>query len=84
MLTLNLLGALLIIGGVVHIAWTAIRRGGMSDPGRSPNDTVGRTLEPDRRGLGFLSWKANWPGLLMVAAGGLMLLLPALVATPAP
>jgi len=32
------------------------------------------TLEPSRRGLGFLGLSKNWPGLLMVGAG-LMLLL---------
>ena len=75
MLTLNLIGALLLLGGVVYMAWAAIDRGRMSDPGPSPNDGVRRTLEPAHRGLGFLGLKANWPGLAMLAVGALLLLL---------
>ena len=34
----------------------------------------GPTLEPSRRGLRFLGITANWPGLLMLAAGAVLLL----------
>ena len=78
MLVFSLTGALLIVCGVVYMARTAIRRGRMSDPHANPGDTVDVTLEPRHRGFGFLAWKANWPGLLMVAVGALMLLLPLL------
>jgi hypothetical protein len=50
----------------------------MSDPKFNPNDTA-RTLEPRHRGLRFLGLRANWPGLLAIAIGGLMLLLPLLM-----
>lgn len=71
-----LLGALLIIGGVVYMARAAIFRGRMSDPGPNPNDTTRPTLEPRHRGVGFLGLKANWPGLLMIIVGALLLLGP--------
>jgi hypothetical protein len=47
----------------------------MSDPHIDPSDD-GPTLEPRHRGLRFLGLKANWPGLLLVAIGAIMLLLP--------
>ena len=64
MLTIELLGALLLHVGLVYMAWTAINRGRMSDPAVTPNDAGKRTLEPRHRGLGFLGWRANWPGLV--------------------
>jgi hypothetical protein len=74
MFTIELVGALLVLGGVVCMAWAAIRRGRMSDPAATPSDGGKRTLEPHHRGLRFLGRKANWPGLVMVAIGGLLLL----------
>ena len=44
-----------------------------------PGDTVDRTLEPRHRGVGFLGLGANWPGLLMMAVGALLLLVPTLL-----
>jgi hypothetical protein len=67
---------MLIFAGVVYMAGAAIYRGRMSDPHIDPREDAA-TLEPRHRGLRFLGWKANWPGLLMVVAGGVMLLLPA-------
>jgi hypothetical protein len=74
-LALRLIGALLIICGVVQLARTAINRGRLSDPGADPGDG---TLEPRHRGVGFLGFAANWPGLAMMAAGALILLVPAI------
>jgi hypothetical protein len=74
MLTIRLIGALLILCGVVFMAGAAVYRGRMSDPHPNPHDTAAPTLEPRHRGLGFLGLKANWPGLLMIVIGGLMLL----------
>jgi hypothetical protein len=73
MIGIDLLGAILLLGGLVHMAWAAINRGRMSDPGPNPNDGGKRTLEPRHRGLGFLGWRANWPGLILAALGGLLL-----------
>jgi hypothetical protein len=78
-----LIGALLFAGGIVYMAGAALNRGRLSDPApaRTPDDsyatipaTQGPTLEPSRRGLGFLGLASNWPGLLMMAAGAVLLL----------
>jgi hypothetical protein len=74
MLTVGLIGALLFACGIVYTAVAAMRRGRMSDP-RS-NDTASETLEPRHRGLGFLGWKANWPGIVMLVLGAMLLLAP--------
>lgn len=82
-MTLILIGALLFMGGVIYMAGAALTRGRLSDPApvhaapdsRTPNlATPGPTLEPQRRGLRFLGLGANWPGLLMIAAGAVLLL----------
>jgi hypothetical protein len=61
------LGALLVFGGVLYVGRATIRRGSLSRPGRD-------TLEPPRRGLGFLGLEANWPGVLLMAIGAILLL----------
>jgi hypothetical protein len=65
------LGALLIVGGVLYMAGAAIFRGRLSDPHTTPAGV--RTLEPPRRGLRFLGLGANWPGLVLVAIGVIMM-----------
>ncbi|RRI05900.1 hypothetical protein EH240_05030 [Mesorhizobium tamadayense] len=72
-MTVILIGALLIVAGVVYMADAVLRRGRLSDPAPSPAKP-GPTLEPRRRGLGFLGLTQNWPGLLMVAIGVVLLL----------
>ncbi|WP_434722740.1 hypothetical protein [Mesorhizobium sp. RIZ17] len=76
-----ILGALLTVAGIVYMAGAALRRGRLSDPAPTTPDrpapnlaTPGPTLEPRRRGLGFLGLSQNWPGLLMMAVGILLLL----------
>ncbi|MGX5849936.1 hypothetical protein ACWGTO_22940 [Mesorhizobium sp. PL10] len=78
-----LIGALLTVAGVVYMAGAVLRRGRLSDPAPvsatpdapTPNlATTGPTLEPRRRGLGFLGLSQNWPGLLMMAVGVILLL----------
>jgi hypothetical protein len=67
------IGALLMIAGVVYMAGQALWRGRLSRPRQSLPGGV--TLEPERReaaaGLGF---KANWPGLALLALGAVLLL----------
>ena len=65
------LGALLVLGGVLYMARSAIWRGSLSGPGSSR--PVRGTLEPPRRGLGFLGFGTNWPGILMMATGAVLL-----------
>ena len=60
------LGALLVLGGVLYMARATIWRESLSRP-------TGDTLEPPRRGLGFLGLEANWPGILLMAVGAILL-----------
>ncbi|MER9234833.1 hypothetical protein NKI56_22485 [Mesorhizobium sp. M0622] len=78
-----LIGALLTVAGLVYMAVAAVMRGRLSDPtpfstarhSPTPNlATPGPTLEPRRRGLRFLGLSQNWPGLLMMAVGVILLL----------
>jgi hypothetical protein len=66
------LGALLVLGGILYMARTAIWRGPLS--GRGDSFQPARdTLEPPRRGLGFLGVGTNWPGLVLLAIGAVLL-----------
>lgn len=73
-----LIGALLTIAGLVYMAGAAIRRGQLSG-GSAPAGSTGPTLEPPRRGLRFLGLSQDWPGLLMMGVGILMLLAVAIL-----
>jgi hypothetical protein len=55
-------GALLVLGGILYMARATIWRGSLSRP-------AGDTLEPTRRGVGFLGVGANWPRILLMAIG---------------
>jgi uncharacterized membrane protein len=80
-MTLVMIGALLVLGGVVFMAAQPMWRGRLSSvkrPGQEVSQGPGPagasdTLEPRRaaRGLGL---KSNWPGLAMIAAGAILLL----------
>jgi hypothetical protein len=76
MLAMRLIGALLILAGLVYMAAAAIYRDRLSDDRPNPTDTADRTLEPRHRGLGFLGIKPNLAGLIMIAVGALLLILP--------
>lgn len=65
------LGALLIFGGLLYMARATIWRGPLS--GRDSSGPVRGTLEPPRRGLGFLGLGANWPGVLLMAIGAVLM-----------
>ena len=67
------LGALLFVIGIVLLAGQAIWRGRMSEPG--PAGLGSRnTLEPAHRGVRFMGLGSNWPGLLLVALGAILLI----------
>jgi hypothetical protein len=66
------LGALLVFGGVLYMARTAIWRGPLSGPDSS-RPVVRNTLEPPRRSVRFLGLGTNWPGILLMAIGAILL-----------
>jgi hypothetical protein len=65
------LGALLVLGGLLYMIRATIWRGPLS--GRDSSRPVRGTLEPPRRGLGFLGVGPNWPGILLMAIGAVLL-----------
>lgn len=70
------LGSLLIIAGVAVAAVRTSRRGRLSSP--APNAKHPQTLEPRDRG-DRLSLFADLPGIGLVAAGALLLLIWAVI-----
>jgi uncharacterized membrane protein len=80
-MTLVMIGALLVLAGVVFMAAQPLWRGRLSSVKR-PDEGSGQglgpqgasdTLEPRRPGRG-LALKWNWPGLAMVVVGVVLLL----------
>jgi hypothetical protein len=69
------IGALLVIGGLLYMARAAIFRGNLSEPHPTAYDPRGVTLEPQHRGMRFLGLHENWPGIVMLVIGALLLLL---------
>ena len=67
------LGALLVFGGVLYMVRAVIWRGSLSGSGSSRSGPVRNTLEPPRRGVGFLGLGTNWPGILLMAIGAILL-----------
>ena len=65
-----LIGAALIIGGLLFLFQSALGRR-PSNPHRMPQG--GATLEPRRQGLRFLGLSQNWPALAVIAIGVLLL-----------
>ena len=57
MFTIELLGALLLLGGLVYMAFAAIRRGKMSDPAAEPERCrqADTGAAPSRPGLSRLA-----------------------------
>jgi hypothetical protein len=71
-----LLGALLVVAGVVFLAAPPIWLGRLSGR-RAPSAEARATLEPRRPGAGF-ELAANWPGLALIVLGAALLLFEAL------
>lgn len=67
-MTLILVGALLIVGGVLFMAVQPILRGRLSRVRPVSARRPGNTLEPEAPARGF-SLGVTWPGLLMIAIG---------------
>jgi hypothetical protein len=67
------LGALLVLCGILYMARAAIWWGRpLSGPDSSR--PVRDTLEPHPRGVRFLGLGTNWPGILLMAIGAVLLL----------
>ena len=66
-----LVGALLIVGGVLFMAEQTLLEGRLSGRLRRSPAEVG-TLEPRERGGGF-GLRPTWPGFVMIALGALLL-----------
>jgi hypothetical protein len=75
-MTLVLLGALLVLAGIVFMAAQPIWRGRLSGGRRLGSGAPSDTLEPPRPARGF-GIKSNWPGMALVVLGGVLLLMGA-------
>jgi hypothetical protein len=73
-MTLTLLGALFVFGGLLFLVALPIWRGRMSDVRRTSTSSPEPTLEPPKPGAGFYA-KENLLGLALMALGGAILLL---------
>ena len=65
-------GAALVVAGILYMAGQAIRRGRLSGQDAARPAPAG-TLEPPRRGVGFLGLGPNFPGVLLSGLGGILL-----------
>ena len=74
-----LVGAFLVICGMLHMIREAIGRRRMSGRSRASRSRTHLTLEPWRQGLGFLRLSRNWPGLALMAVGAAFLLFGAAI-----
>lgn len=72
-MTIVLLGALLVLVGLVFMAYQPLRRHRLSGGRRLPPDKPANTLEPVNPTEGF-GLNAIWPGLALIAVGALLLL----------
>ena len=72
-MTFILLGALLLLTGVVFMVTQPLWRGRLSGGRRFRSTQPSDTLEPQRPASGF-GIKSNWPGLVLIALGAVLLL----------
>lgn len=71
------IGALLVVAGVVLTTMRNVRRGGrMSEAEMAVTDAPQNTLEPTAKG-DRLSFKPDLPGLALIAAGVVLMLIGA-------
>ena len=71
---LVLVGALLVLAGVVFMAGQPLWHGRLSGRRRLRSTESSGTLEPERPPAGSFGIKSNWPGLALVALGAVLLL----------
>jgi hypothetical protein len=68
-----LLGALLVLAGIVYIAAREINAGSLSSAKRGAGG-VPPSLEPRRQGS-LLDPRRNWPGYILIVLGAVLLFL---------
>ncbi len=68
-----LLGALLVLVGVIYLSYQPLRRHRLSGGKRLPPDKPANTLEPANHSEA-LGLREVWPGLALIAAGAMLLL----------
>lgn len=73
------LGGALVIAGLLYLAARAIWGGRMSAPAAARPKQPKDTLEPPQNGFRFLAFNEIWPGLAMMAAGAILLLLGGII-----
>jgi hypothetical protein len=66
-------GALLVLSGVVFMAAQPLWRGQLSGVRPLRSEEPSNTLEPQRPARGF-GIRSNWPGLVLVTLGAVLLL----------
>ncbi len=71
-MSIILIGAMLVIGGVLYMAGRAIWQGRLSGASRRRTMVETTTLEPQTRGTPF-DLKSNWIGLALIAIGAVLL-----------
>jgi hypothetical protein len=72
-MSLTVLGALLVIVGLVYMAGRAIWFGRMSGSRHAPPAARGDTLEPPTKSVRFFGVGENWPGMALIAIGVILL-----------
>jgi len=72
-MTVIYIGALLVFGGLLSMAYKAIWQGRLSGASRRDAMVKSTTLEPQGRSAAF-DPKANWLGLTLIALGTILLL----------
>ena len=81
---LVVIGTLFVLGGLLFMVAQPIWRGRLSEARRRRSSAVPRdTLEPRTPGAGF-GLKENWPGLVCIVLGGILLLVGAFSLPSAP
>ena len=72
-MTVIYIGALLVFGGMLAMAYKAIWQGRLSGTSRRDAIVKSTTLEPQGRSAAF-DPKANWLGLALIGLGTILLL----------
>jgi hypothetical protein len=72
-MSMILLGALLVLAGVVFLAVQVMRHGALSSAKQGTGRGAPQSLEPRRQG-GIFDPRRNWPGYVLIFIGALLLL----------